>query len=137
MTRVTLDYARPARHLASGLLSLIANLLLLYPFLLAFALYGHWLFVALALGHPPRPLLDDADYPGRPLLYHLLVITWLGAIPAVCLALLLNILHVVLHRRSTTPTRIVLRFSLLTLPWLALLALMHWDPGDVFQWLYD
>jgi hypothetical protein len=137
MPKMTLDYARPSPHLASRLLTLLASALLLYPFLLAATLYGHWLLVALALGHLPRPMLDDAPYPGRSLIERLLVLTWLGAVPFACAALALNLAHIAIHRRSTTPQRIALRLCLLTLPWLALLALLRWDPGQVFKWLAD
>ena len=133
----TLDYARPTSPRHAPLVARVAAALLLYPAFLAAAIYGPWFIAWFILGHPPQPLRDDPDYPGAGALRGLSALALLGALPAGCAALALNVLHLAMIWPASTSKRIAVRLVLLVVPWLMLLALFYWDPGYAFTWWFD
>src|SRR5687768_5849470 len=127
-----LDYGRNPRRHPRRVLRLAASVLLLYPFAVVVPLYGGWLLGWSVLGHPPRAFLDNPNFPGADLLHDVAGLALVGAVPAACLSLLLNLAHVAIN--EPTRGRAGARLALLVLTWLALCALFSWDPGQVFDW---
>jgi hypothetical protein len=132
-SQTTLHYARSAAPRYARLLGLAASAALLLPLLIAVAIYAAWFAAWYALGHPPRPLLDDPKYAGSDVMQAISRAAMLGALPAAGASLALNVLHVA----TTRPTRTAARLVLLLAPWLALLTLFLLDPGRVFGWYFD
>jgi len=110
---------------------------LFLPLLVAAPLYGEWLLATWSLGHPPRPSLDDPkDIVGSNWMHGITALAILGALPAACAALALNVLEACFNR-SSGPRAVVARMSVVIISWLALLALLRWDPGAVVYWWFD
>jgi hypothetical protein len=100
------------------------------------ALYGEWLLAWLVLGHPPRPSLDDPKgVPGSSWMHVVTALALLGMVPAAAAALALNVAHLLTARPSAVRgvARLVALFGL----WLAVFALLRWDPWRVVYWWMD
>jgi hypothetical protein len=117
-------------------LGLAASAALLYPVVVVAALYGEWLLAWHVLGHPPRPSLDDPKgIPGSSWMHAVTALAVLGTLPAAFAALALNATHLVMARPSAV--RGVARLVALSGLWLALFALLRWDPWQVGYWWMD
>ena len=129
----TLNYAHSAPPRYATALRFSASAALLFPLLIAVAAYGAWFAAWYALGHPPRPLVDDPQYPGSDLMHRIARAAMLGTVPAAAASLALNLLHVATSRPARSTARIVL----LVASWVALLTVFLWDPGRAFAWYLD
>src|SRR5688572_13303334 len=85
------DYARDPRRHPRRALRLAASASLLYPLAVVVPLYGGWLLGWSALGRPPRAFLDNPNFPGSDALHDLAGLALVGAAPAACVSLLLNL----------------------------------------------
>jgi hypothetical protein len=114
----------------------LAFVSLLFPFLIAAALYGEWLLAWSALGHPPRPSLDDPkDISGSSWMHGITAIVLMGAVPAALGAVALTVAHIAVNRPSVA--RAAVRIVVIVGTWLALFGLLRWDPGLVVYWWMD
>lgn len=68
-------------------------------------------------------------------MYYLTMIAMVCALPAALLGLALNVAHMAINRPSAA--RVTLRLIVLLASWLALFAVLRWDPGSVVEWLGD
>jgi hypothetical protein len=140
---------------APRLLGFVAWATLLYPVVLVIGLYGELLLAWYALGHQPRPRLDDPMHiAGSNQLLHVIInvlnviniLAIMGTIPVAWASLILNGMHVMTNRTpfglrlvELFPVwlalfgRLVLWFAL----WLALLCLWNWDLSRVKYWWFD
>jgi hypothetical protein len=132
-SQTTLHYARSAPPRYARVLGLAASAALLLPLLIAVAIYAAWFAAWYALGHPPRPLLDNPTHAGSDVMQAISRAAMLGALPAAAVSLALNVLHMATSR----PTRTIARLILLLTSWLTLLALYLWDPARVIAWYFD
>lgn len=132
----TLDYAQPAPPNRAKTIARFAFTSLFFPLLVAGLLYGQWLLAWAVLGHPPRPSLDDPKYiHGSSWMHNITGIALVSALPAAVVAFALNVVHVMVNRRSWKRT--ALRLVVIVVSWVALFALFRWDPGRVVYWWFD
>jgi hypothetical protein len=131
----TLDEARPGPRHHSQPLAFFASATLLYPLVVVAMLYGEWFLAWSALGHPPRPSLDDPKHIGSNWMHAITGLALFGLLPVAGAALILNVMHLVINRPSAV--RSVVRFVALVEVWVAVYALISWDPGRVFYWWAD
>ena len=108
---------------------LAAFFFLAYPVLLVASLYACWLLAWLALGHPPRPSLDDPGniHPAVRVFYYI------PGLMMVCFPMGMFGGISILARASG---RFWLGLGLIGL-WLAAFVLLRWDPLEVTQWYMD
>jgi hypothetical protein len=131
-----IDYASPDTRRRSPLLAHLATASLLFPLVIAATFYGEWLLAWQALGHKPRPSLDDPKLIGGSNWMHdLSALAISGAIPAALISFALNLVLVGAHRPATQ--RLKVRLAVLGLSWLTLLLLFSLDPGRVLYWWLD
>jgi hypothetical protein len=130
------DVPRPSRVLSAANLGLG-----IYPIQFLVAFYSTWLAAWFALGHPPRPSLDDPKFIGLPVdvFYAATILHMIGA-PAIlgAHAILLMIWSYV--ELVDNPRRIVRMGPFLVLPfllWGLTYATFRWDPGRVLYWFMD
>lgn len=118
------------------LLALGAQLSLVFPLSVLWSLYGEWLLASLALGHPPRPSIDDPkDVPLANIAHWGTMIALVAMLPMGVAALALNTWDASARKLGggVIAARAVVILGLLagTIAWL------RWDPGRVMYWWMD
>jgi hypothetical protein len=137
MTRTSLEDNRAAGRLSSRMLTLFANMTLIYPLIVLGMLYGEWLLAWFVLGHKPSIIGDDDPelIPTR----WLHGITWivvLGILPVGCAAIIFNVAHIIRNRPSAV--RAAIRLHTLVCLWLGMYSMLDWyDPYQVMEWWLD
>ncbi len=112
-----------------------------YPVLLLASLYATWLTAWCALGHRPRPSLDDPKFISSVVdVPHFL--TWLlltGFLPAllICLALVLAECARSLPLGKDRAARVAALIGVPTLLWASAFVVLRQDPGQVLYWFFD
>jgi hypothetical protein len=104
----------------------------LQPAIILLYLYATWITAWCALGHRPRPSLDDPKFisPIVEVPYVMFAFSlFFGWLICACTGLLLAV--ICCARRSTSPLVAVL------LAWLAGYLALMWDPLDVLYWYMD
>jgi hypothetical protein len=130
-----LDYAPPARA-RFRLLSAAANVSLVFPVLVAAAVYGEWMLAWASLGHAPHPRFEDPRWiVGLDWLHDAVGLGLLGSIPAGMLAFVLNVVHVQVNH----PPRLnaAARILVVIVSWGVLFAVFGIDPGNTIHWYLD
>jgi hypothetical protein len=131
---------RPARAGPRTLVGALAIASLLYPLLLWMAFYAEWFIAWSALGHPPRPMLDDPKNIAEIGQLHLVTgVLIMGFLPMGLVAIVLNGLHAFWRHGSTSRVTLamVLRVVVVLLAWGASIAALRWDPHRVAEWWFD
>jgi len=131
----TLEYAQPEQRGASRAINVIAVASLFYPLLLAGSLYAEWLWAWSLLSHKPVPSMDDPKFISGNGMHGIVGLLFLGAAPAIVVAVVFNTLHAILNRASRRD--LVVRGALLAFLWAGLLMLLRADPGRVAEWWMD
>lgn len=131
-----LDYGRPALPPPSKRLAWCAHLTALYPLFFLALFYGEWLLAWWALGHPPRPMLDDPkDIAGLNWMNGIVGVALMAYFPASVAALVLNTLYAINARLRAS--HLVLRIIVLLCFWVGTVLLLRWDPGRIVYWWFD
>ena len=113
---------------------------LAYPLLLCGSFYAEWFVAWSALGHQPRPFLDDPKNIVE--IGHLHLVTGvliMGFIPMAFVSIALNGLHVFWRHRGTkgVALALTLRTVIVLVAWGAVIAAVRWDPNRVVEWWFD
>jgi hypothetical protein len=132
----TLDDAHPEFRRPSKALRRLAFVSLFLPLVVVGSLYGEWLLAWWSLGHAPRPSLDDPkDIAGSSWMYGITGVALVGAVHMALAALALHVADIAVNRPSIS--RSVVRIAVVVASWVALFALLWWDPGRVGSWWID
>lgn len=140
---LTLPLPQPERtsRLGHKLVGALALGAFAYPAILISSLYATWFAAWSALGHAPRPSLDDPKYIGLlvDVPYAVTMAALMGGPAAIVLGLFL--VPVMAARRSTGLPRRVLyglgAVGALALMWVAALWFLRADPWEVVNWYMD
>ena len=116
---------------------LITVALWFYPFLLAASFYVTWLVACAALGHQPRPSIDDPKYIGNwvDLPYSLTGFLVIG-FPAAVIGGIVATGWFAVTRRFSRIVMLSLILSLMAV-WVSTVAFLRWDPLRVIAWYAD
>ena len=118
------------------MLDAFATALLFYPLVFCAVLYGEWLIGWHALGHAPRPGLDDPkDIVEIGTLHVVTGVLLMGLLPAALLALVSNVAAAMRSRRRWI--HLGLRLGAVLLAWPLVIGLLRWDPIRVAAWWFD
>ena len=128
-----LDYSSAPCMLNRRLVAAVHFTALVSPLLPLVGFYGAWALAWIALGHRPRPLLNDpSDVLGAAYAASGLLVLWMpiGVIVGLCSIVLFGVTH-------RLQMRVLLWTIAIVALWVGAIGLARWDPLQVVYWWFD